>query len=317
VRKRARVLALGVAFGLGFLVTLAVPASRSLLAGDEESDEVVACVNQLTGQVRMPYGGKCNAATERQVSWNMQGPPGPPGPPGADGADGEAGQQGPQGPQGPAGPPGQDGQPGPQGPEGPAGPAGPAGPIGPPGPAGPPGPIGPPGPAGQAGQPGPPGPPGLTWRGAWDVATEYEVGDAVSYEGSAYIAVENNIASIPGIDDAWDLLAAKGDPGPPGSDGDGGSGGDGAFPGVYRVADETGPGELVNMGGHQQYQKIVLCDPGDTVISGGYYMHPSNAFPINASQPFDQGGSEGWRVFGTNSSARPFVAYAICLDVTP
>lgn len=65
------------------------------------------------------------------------------------------------------------------------GPAGPEGPVGKEGPAGPEGPAGKEGPAGPAGA-------GIAWKGAWDSKTEYAVDDAVSHNGSSYIATEAN-----------------------------------------------------------------------------------------------------------------------------
>jgi hypothetical protein len=92
---------------------------------------------------------------------------------------GDTGNQGTQGIQGPAGPAGADGAQGPAGSQGPAGPAGPE---------------------------------GLVWRGAWNSATAYAVDDAVSFNGSSYIAVNSNTNSQPPSAD-WNTLAAKGDSG--------------------------------------------------------------------------------------------------------
>ena len=122
------------------------------------------------------------------------------------------------GPAGPAGPAGALGPAGPAGAMGPAGPAGVAGPIGPAGAAGAPGapgaigPQGVPGDAGATGLTGPAGPVGLVFRGAWSSAAVYQIGDAVSSQGSSYIALANNTNSSPGSDaTVWSVLAAKGD----------------------------------------------------------------------------------------------------------
>lgn len=117
-------------------------------------------------------------------------------------------QEGPQGLQGPAGPQGQQGIQGAQGP------------------------------AGPSGADGLDGEPGLVWQGAYDPATTYAVGDAVLYNGSAYIAIATPQTGTPDASADWDLLAAKGEQGtqgPPGTNGaDGEDGADGAD-------GETGP----------------------------------------------------------------------------
>lgn len=82
--------------------------------------------------------------------------------------------------------------------------------------------TGPQGPKGDTGERG------LTWRGEWDDSTAYIIGDAVSFNGSAYIlALAGGTAgSIPeGISpdddpDSWQLLAAAGATGPQGAKGD-------------------------------------------------------------------------------------------------
>lgn len=127
------------------------------------------------------------------------------------------------GPTGPAGPAGAIGPAGPAGAMGPAGPAGVAGPIGPvgaagaPGAPGGPGAIGPQGVQGDAGPTGPigpAGPVGMVFKGVWSGATVYQIGDAVSSQGSSYIALVNNQNITPGTDaTVWSVLAAKGESG--------------------------------------------------------------------------------------------------------
>jgi type VI secretion system Hcp family effector len=93
------------------------------------------------------------------------------------------GAVGPPGPAGPQGPEGQPGLPGPQGPQGLTGPQGPQGLV---------------------------GPKGLIWRGAWDEATQYEADEAVSHEGSAWLAKQASKGIVPADGDVWSLLAARG-----------------------------------------------------------------------------------------------------------
>lgn len=64
---------------------------------------------------------------------------------------------------------------------------------------------------------------GLTWRSAWAAGTPYAMNDAVSYGGSAYIAVANSKGTVPvgGGNSAlaWALLAQQGNAGPQGTTG--------------------------------------------------------------------------------------------------
>jgi type VI secretion system Hcp family effector len=93
------------------------------------------------------------------------------------------GAAGPPGPAGPQGPEGQPGLPGPQGLQGLPGPEGPRGPV---------------------------GPKGLSWRGAWDAGVQYSVDEAVSHEGSAWMAKKENVGVTPAEGAEWSLLAARG-----------------------------------------------------------------------------------------------------------
>jgi hypothetical protein len=87
-----------------------------------------------------------------------------------------------------------------------------------------PGVAGSPGPAGSTGQNGK----SLNWRGAWGSGTTYNLLDAVSYNGSSYVCVNNGIVGGTAPDVAtgdWNIIALKGDVGPQGPAGTGGSGG--------------------------------------------------------------------------------------------
>jgi len=148
------------------------------------------------------------------VSQGPQGPQGPVGPTGATGATGPAGTNGLTGATGPIGP---------TGPAGPAGATGPAGPAGPTGANGAAGAVGPAGPIGPAGAPGAQGPP-VTFKIAWSSGTSYSIGDAVSENGSSYIALAANSNVDPATDVTssggnWAVLAAKGDTGSQGIQG--------------------------------------------------------------------------------------------------
>ncbi|HSP14666.1 MAG TPA: hypothetical protein VLV78_07935 [Thermoanaerobaculia bacterium] len=50
---------------------------------------------------------------------------------------------------------------------------------------------------------------GLTWRGAWSVVASYAKGDAISSNGSSWIANAANAGEAPGTGTHWDLLADR------------------------------------------------------------------------------------------------------------
>ena len=155
-----------------------------------------------------------------------KGDTGAQGPPGSNGATGPAGPQGPRGNPGPQGIPGDTGATGPAGPQGIPGPIGPQGTPGTPGTTGPAGPQGEPGDTGPQGDTGPAGPqgtpgPSTVWRGPYSAITTYEQWDAVSFDGSSYLA-----SAAPNVGDAppifpWVLMARRGSQGPPGTAGTG------------------------------------------------------------------------------------------------
>lgn len=69
----------------------------------------------------------------------------------------------------------------------------------------------------------------IRWRGNWSNATAYEVGDAVHYSGSAYVALQEHTNQTPSAaaDTAyWGRLALKGDTGATGATGATGPQGD-------------------------------------------------------------------------------------------
>jgi hypothetical protein len=157
-------------------------------------------------------------ATGAQGPQGLQGPqgsaglastvPGPQGPQGPTGlASTVPGPQGPQGLTGPMGPQGLQGPPGSQGLTGATGATGAPGadslvpgPMGPQGLTGPMGPQGLTGPQGQLGQAGPMGPAGnLNWTGTWNSTQNYNVGDAVTFAGASYVAIQPNVSQQPNV----------------------------------------------------------------------------------------------------------------------
>lgn len=71
---------------------------------------------------------------------------------------------------------------------------------------GPEGIQGDPGPAGDTGPQGPQGEPGgiVAWSGAWDSGTTYAENDAVSWNGSSYVAIQASTDVEPGVDSGWE-----------------------------------------------------------------------------------------------------------------
>jgi collagen type VII alpha len=112
-----------------------------------------------------------------------------------------------------------------------------AGVQGPAGPAGTPGVVGPQGPAGANGAQGPP----VTFAGGWLASHTYTLGDAVSYGGSSYIALNGNIGRQPDVSpNYWGVLAAVGSAGPAGATGATGLQGPTGYPGPAGATGATG-----------------------------------------------------------------------------
>ncbi len=92
-----------------------------------------------------------------------------------------------------------------------------AGPAGPAGAAGAAGAVGPQGPAGPTGATGSPG---INFRGSWNSTTYYALNDAVTYAGSAYLAIMSNSNAEPDqFQQVWSVLAQQGSTGPSGPTG--------------------------------------------------------------------------------------------------
>ncbi|MGO9153032.1 MAG: carbohydrate-binding protein [Acidimicrobiales bacterium] len=64
---------------------------------------------------------------------------------------------------------------------------------------------------------------GINWQGAWAPRTSYGQGDAVSYQGSSYLAVVANTNVVPTSPAHWAVLAQAGAPGQNGTNGTNGA----------------------------------------------------------------------------------------------
>lgn len=105
---------------------------------------------------------------------------------------------------------------------------------------------------GAAGEPGKDGKP-FHWRGAWDASTSYAKLDAVEHNGSCYVwtdDADSTAGDEPGVDELWELCAAKGAkgdtgaagaPGPQGQIGPAGPQGDTGEMGAKGETGATGP----------------------------------------------------------------------------
>ena len=106
--------------------------------------------------------------------------------------------------------------------------------------------------------------PGIVWRGTWNSLTAYVPNDAVSYNGSSYIAITNNTNLVPDMNPPiWDILAQKGDTGlagpegpvgiqgPVGAQGPAGPQGIAGLPGQQGPAGSQGPAGAQGLAGPQ------------------------------------------------------------------
>lgn len=96
---------------------------------------------------------------------------------------------------------------------------------------------------GAAGAPGKDGKP-FHWRGAWDASTSYAKLDAVEHNGSCYVWIDDADSTAgdePGVDELWELCAAKGAKGDTGAAGAAGPQGPQGPQGEKGEKGDTGP----------------------------------------------------------------------------
>ncbi len=144
--------------------------------------------------------------------------------------------------------------------------------IGPPGPQGTQGVAGPQGLAGVQGLVGPDGPQGppVSFRGGWLATSTYTVGDAVFYNGSAYIATAAVNGNPPGVSPAWSLLVQQGSVGATGPQGLQGPQGPAGATGLTGPQGAAGPAGLTWRG---TYNPQTGYSTGDAVAySGASYV---------------------------------------------
>lgn len=158
------------------------------------------------------------------------------------------------------------------------------------GPAGPQGTSGATGAVGPAGITGPQGAP-VSFRGAWAVGQSYALGDAVSYNGSSYIALVVNISHQPDTNPGqWALLAQAGAVGTTGTTGvQGPQGFVGATgpQGATGPAGATGAAGLTFQGAYNPATNYVLND-------GVSYQGSSYISVEAGNRGNSPGSSSGW-----------------------
>jgi hypothetical protein len=112
---------------------------------------------------------------------------------------------------------------------------------------------------GAAGEPGKDGKP-FHWRGAWDAAATYAHLDAVEHNGSCYVwtdDADSTAGDEPGVDELWELCAAKGSKGDPGAAGAPGPQGDPGADYALTEADKTEIADKITADGLE----FILVDP--------------------------------------------------------
>ena len=138
------------------------------------------------------------------------------------------------------------------------------------------------------------------WRGAWNGTTSYVVNDAVSYDGSSWVALRTSTNAVPLEGADWALLARKGDTGrqgdtgPKGDTGPAGPAGPPGPPGPTNVF-VSGQVYTFGVGG-----TVTITDPNvtaDSVIVIQYIDHggkPTAVTDVSQGQ-FTVTGSTGKR----------------------
>lgn len=141
-----------------------------------------------------------------------------------------------------------------------------------------PGPVGPPGPPGPRGPEGVPGLDGanaigVAWRGPYDPLTAYAIDDAVSYEGSSFVASAATTGVAPmdalgNVQAPWNVLVSRGPRGYQGEAGPAGPAGPQGDVGPRGLVGETGPAgkSLYRFYGEGPPGTVLGASPGDEYV---------------------------------------------------
>lgn len=119
----------------------------------------------------------------------------------------------------------------------------------------------------------------LDWRGTWNSSANYLIDDAVSYNGSSYIAKTTNTNKQPDTNPSdWDLWVAKGEQGVQGiqgeqglkgDKGDKGDTGEQGLQGIQGVAGTNGTSQLYWSGTQAQYNALGTYDNNTLYLIAG------------------------------------------------
>lgn len=165
---------------------------------------------------------------------------------------------------------------------------------------------------GAAGAPGKDGKP-FNWRGTWDAAATYAHLDAVEHSGSCYVwtdDADSTAGDEPGVDELWELCAAKGAKGDPGAAGAPGPQGEPGADYALTEADKTEIADKITADGLE----FTLVDPptggsGGALKAmsavGGYIGIPAAELPENGVV---------WMCFGSGSSTELYTGTVTIQD---
>lgn len=123
------------------------------------------------------------------------------------------------------------------------------------------------------------GPKGLNWKGAWSATANYVSNDAVSYNGSSWIAKQanTNVTPIEGAD--WTIVAQKGDigaTGPTGAQGQQGIAGTAGPQGIAGPQGATGPAGPQGPAGPDSTACAMITSLPYAINASGKYCLNSN-----------------------------------------
>lgn len=162
---------------------------------------------------------------------------------------------------------------------------------------------------GDQGERGLQGEPGLVWRGPWDSGASYAVDNAVSYQGSSYVAIASSTGEVPETGSSWELLASQGEQGPEGPQGPPGFSNYNVITNSVTIPHgSTGISNLV-------------CPEGQKAMSGGWTHGTQTStevegFTISWSRPAPEN-ERGWQIVGANvtGAEKSLTTYAVCVNV--
>src|SRR5437763_8097188 len=148
----------------------------------------------------------------------------------------------------------------------------------------------------------------MTWRGVWAAGTSYAPRDAVSFNGSTWIATSNNFSSQPTASNpVWQLVAAHGDKGDPGG-----------VTGLQYLSQTFA--DLVTCGTTCATSRVVSCPAGTRVLGGGYVLNPATASGVTITASWPEDGTVSgthfsrWSVLAiiSGTGAHTITVYAVC-----